>query len=105
MNLSNRVALVTGSAAFHAIRAALPNMRAKNWGRILNTASTHGMVASVHKAAYVAAKHGIVGLTKVVALEFAAPDQIGAAALSLCSDAAAQIRSIAPPVDGGWTAQ
>jgi 3-hydroxybutyrate dehydrogenase len=145
------------SAAFHAIRAALPQMRARNWGRIINIASTHGLVASARKAAYVAAKHGIVGLTKVVALEtattgitcnaicpgwvltplvqkqiddlarrdglapdaakmkllgekqpsleFATPAQIGAAALFLCSDAAAQIRGIALPVDGGWTAQ
>lgn len=60
------------SAAFHTIRAALPAMQQRNWGRILNIASVHGMVASIHKAAYVAAKHGIVGLTKVVALENAA---------------------------------
>ena len=59
------------SAAFHATRAALPKMRARGWGRIVNTASVHGLVASVEKAAYVAAKHGIVGLTKVVALETA----------------------------------
>lgn len=145
------------SAAFHAIRAALPQMKAGNWGRIINVASTHGLVASAHKAAYVASKHGILGLTKVVALEtattgitcnaicpgwvltplvqkqiddlgrrenlapdaarmkllgekqpsceFATPEQIGAAALFLCSQAAAQIRGIALPVDGGWTAQ
>ena len=145
------------SAAFHAIRAALPQMKARNWGRIVNVASTHGLVASAHKAAYVASKHGILGLTKVVALEtattgitcnaicpgwvltplvqkqiddlgrrenlgldaarmkllgekqpsceFATPEQIGAAALFLCSQAAAQIRGIALPVDGGWTAQ
>ncbi|HET9651714.1 MAG TPA: 3-hydroxybutyrate dehydrogenase, partial [Usitatibacter sp.] len=145
------------SAAFHAIRAALPHMREHKWGRIVNIASTHGLVASVNKAAYVAAKHGILGLTKVVALEtattgitcnaicpgwvltplvqkqiddmarrdglsadaartkllgekqpsleFATPGQIGAAALFLCSDAAAQVRGIALPVDGGWTAQ
>ncbi len=59
------------SAAFHAIRAALPQMRERNWGRIINVASVHGMVASVNKAAYVSAKHGILGLTKVVALETA----------------------------------
>jgi 3-hydroxybutyrate dehydrogenase len=59
------------SAAFHAIRAALPSMLERNWGRIINIASAHGLVASVHKAAYVAAKHGLVGLTKVVALETA----------------------------------
>jgi 3-hydroxybutyrate dehydrogenase len=59
------------SAAFHATRLALPGMRAKGWGRIVNTASVHGLVASVQKAAYVAAKHGIIGLTKVVALETA----------------------------------
>jgi 3-hydroxybutyrate dehydrogenase len=145
------------SAAFHAIRAALPLMKARKWGRIINIASTHGLVASAEKAAYVAAKHGLVGLTKVVALEtattsitcnaicpgwvltplvqrqienrasrqgesiesaktellrekqpsleFATPEQIGAAALFLCSPAAAQIRGIALPVDGAWTAQ
>lgn len=59
------------SAAFHAIRAALPQMLERNWGRIVNIASVHGLVASVHKSAYVAAKHGLVGLTKVVALETA----------------------------------
>ena len=59
------------SAAFHAIRVALPQMRQRNWGRIINIASTHGLVASVNKVAYVAAKHGILGMTKVVALETA----------------------------------
>jgi len=145
------------SAAFHAIRGALPHMRTRNWGRIINIASTHGLVASAQKSAYVAAKHGILGLAKVVALEtaataitcnaicpgwvltplvqkqiddraarekislekartellgekqpsleFAAPEQIGVVALFLCSQAAAQIRGIALPVDGGWTAQ
>jgi 3-hydroxybutyrate dehydrogenase len=145
------------SAAFHAIRAVLPSMRERNWGRIVNIASTHGLVASAHKAAYVAAKHGLLGLTKVVALEtattgitcnavcpgwvltplvqrqiddlaardrlsaaearqtlladkqpsleFATPEHIGAAVAFLCSEAAAQIRGIALPVDGGWLAQ
>ena len=145
------------SAAFHATRAALPQMLARNWGRIINIASAHGLVASVHKVAYVTAKHGIMGLTKVVALEtattgvtcnaicpgwvltplvqkqideraaregmpverakrellaekqpsleFATPEQIGALAVFLCSEAAAQIRGTALPVDGGWTAQ
>jgi len=145
------------SAAFHAIRASLAQMLGRNWGRIINVASAHGLVASVHKAAYVAAKHGIMGVTKVVALEtattgvtcnaicpgwvltplvkrqiddlaarekltpdaarmkllgekqpsleFATPEQIGAVAAFLCSEAAAQIRGIALPVDGGWTAQ
>jgi 3-hydroxybutyrate dehydrogenase len=59
------------SAAFHSIKAAIPAMRENNFGRIINIASVHGLVASEHKAAYVAAKHGIVGLTKVVALEAA----------------------------------
>ncbi|MGH6946000.1 MAG: 3-hydroxybutyrate dehydrogenase [Kiloniellales bacterium] len=59
------------SAAFHAISRALPAMRREGWGRIVNVASAHGLVASVEKAAYVAAKHGLVGLTKVVALETA----------------------------------
>jgi 3-hydroxybutyrate dehydrogenase len=145
------------SAAFHTIRAALPAMKARNWGRIVNIASTHGLVASARKAAYVVSKHGILGLTKVVALEtattgvtcnaicpgwvltplvqkqiddlarrediapdaartmllgekqpsleFATAEQIGAAALYLCSESAAQVRGIALPVDGGWTAQ
>ena len=144
------------SAAFHAIRAALPQMLSRNWGRIINIASTHGLVASANKIAYVAAKHGILGITKVVALEtattgvtcnaicpgwvltplvqkqiddiasqenlapsaakmklladkqpsleFATPEQIGAAAVFLCSESAAQVRGIGLPVDGGWTA-
>jgi 3-hydroxybutyrate dehydrogenase len=145
------------SANFHAIRTVIPQMRQRNWGRIINIASAHGLVASVEKAAYVAAKHGVVGLTKVVALEtattgitcnaicpgwvltplverqiserasregisidqakadllsekqpsheFATPGQLGALTVFLCSEAAAQIRGVALPVDGGWTAQ
>jgi len=57
------------SSAFHAMRAALPGMKQRNWGRIINIASAHGLVASAGKSAYVAAKHGIVGLTKAAALE------------------------------------
>ena len=57
------------SSAFHTTRLALPGMQKRNWGRIINIASVHGVVASAGKAAYVAAKHGIVGLTKVTALE------------------------------------
>ncbi len=59
------------SAAFHASKAALPLMIARNWGRIINIASAHGLVASAEKAAYVTAKHGLVGLTKVTAIESA----------------------------------
>jgi 3-hydroxybutyrate dehydrogenase len=59
------------SAAFHAIKAAAPGMKARGYGRIVNIASAHGLVGSAGKAAYVAAKHGIVGLTKVVALDLA----------------------------------
>ncbi|MEO1090243.1 MAG: 3-hydroxybutyrate dehydrogenase [Pseudomonadota bacterium] len=59
------------SAVFHGIKAVIPQMYERNWGRIINIASVHGLVASTEKAAYVAAKHGIVGLTKVVALESA----------------------------------
>jgi 3-hydroxybutyrate dehydrogenase len=59
------------SSAFHTSRLAIPGMRARNWGRIINIASAHGLVASAAKSAYVAAKHGIVGLTKASALELA----------------------------------
>ncbi|MBI3383237.1 MAG: 3-hydroxybutyrate dehydrogenase [Aquabacterium sp.] len=59
------------SSAFHTMRLAVPGMRAKNWGRIINLASAHGLVASAGKSAYVAAKHGLIGLTKSVALETA----------------------------------
>jgi 3-hydroxybutyrate dehydrogenase len=59
------------TSAFHTTRLALPGMRARNWGRVLNIASAHGLVASANKSAYVAAKHGLVGMTKSVALETA----------------------------------
>jgi 3-hydroxybutyrate dehydrogenase len=59
------------SAAFHAIKAAVPGMKRRGWGRIINISSAHGLVASGEKAGYVAAKHGLVGLTKVVAIETA----------------------------------
>ena len=59
------------SSAFHGIRAAVPGMKKRKWGRIINTASAHSLVASPFKAAYVSAKHGIAGLTKTVALELA----------------------------------
>jgi 3-hydroxybutyrate dehydrogenase len=145
------------SSNFHAIKAVLPQMKARNWGRIVNIASVHGLVASKEKSAYVAAKHGVIGLTKTVALEmagtgvtcnaicpgwvltplvqkqidaraeregipidqaksdllaekqpsgeFATPEQMGALCVFLCSDAAAQIRGAALPVDGAWLAQ
>ncbi|MXZ62031.1 MAG: 3-hydroxybutyrate dehydrogenase [Chloroflexi bacterium] len=59
------------SAAFHTTRLLLPGMREAGWGRVINTASAHGLVASAEKVAYIAAKHGIIGMTKVVALETA----------------------------------
>jgi len=59
------------SSAFHGIRAAMPGMKKRKWGRIINIASAHGLVASAQKVAYVTAKHGLVGMTKVVALEAA----------------------------------
>jgi len=145
------------SSAFHTMRHAVPWMQRNGWGRIINTASAHGLVASPNKAAYVSAKHGLVGLTKVVALEnadrgitcnaicpgwvetplirkqiedlaarenlsiedakvelvrhkqpsrqFVQPEQIGACAVFLCSDAASQITGTTLSVDGGWTAQ
>ena len=59
------------SSSFHTIRAAIPGMKKRKWGRIINIASAHGLVASSQKVAYVAAKHGLVGMTKVVAMEAA----------------------------------
>jgi len=67
----NAILDINLSAAFHGIAAAVPQMKKQRWGRIVNIASTHGLVASTHKAAYAAAKHGLVGLTKVVGLETA----------------------------------
>jgi len=145
------------SSAFHTTRLAIPSMRAKNWGRVINIASAHGLVASAQKSAYVAAKHGIVGLTKVTALEnattgitcnaicpgwvltplvqkqvdaraaeggipveqakrnllaekqpsgeFVTPEQLGALAVFMCSEAASQVRGVAWNMDGGWVAQ
>lgn len=69
------------SSAFHTTRLAVPAMRERGWGRIINIASVHGLVASVNKSAYVAAKHGIVGLTKTVALELA---QTGVTCNAVC---------------------
>jgi 3-hydroxybutyrate dehydrogenase len=69
------------SSAFHATKAALPGMKARKFGRIVNIASAHGLVASPFKAAYVAAKHGLIGLTKVTALEVA---EIGITANAIC---------------------
>jgi 3-hydroxybutyrate dehydrogenase len=145
------------SSAFHTIAAAIPLMKANGGGRIVNIASAHGLVASPFKSAYVAAKHGIMGLTKTVALEvardritcnaicpgyvltplveaqipdqmkthkmdretvirevmldkqptkeFVTVEQIAAAAVYLCSPAAAQINGTHISVDGGWTAE
>jgi 3-hydroxybutyrate dehydrogenase len=67
----DRILAVNLSSAFHTTAAALPGMRARGWGRIVNVASAHGLTASPFKSAYVAAKHGVVGLTKTVALEAA----------------------------------
>jgi 3-hydroxybutyrate dehydrogenase len=145
------------SSAFHTSRLVLPAMKARNWGRIINIASAHGLVGSIQKSAYVASKHGIVGFTKVAALEtaktgitcnaicpgwvltplvqkqiearaaqqgisieeaksallgekqpsgeFVTPEQLGALAVFLCSDAASQVRGAAWNMDGGWVAQ
>jgi 3-hydroxybutyrate dehydrogenase len=145
------------TAVFLTTRAVLPQMLARDWGRIINIASVHGLVASEDKSAYVASKHGVVGLTKVVALEtattgitcnaicpgwvltplvqrqidalaarealqpeeakikllgekqpsleFTTPEQLGALAVFLCSDAAAQLNGVPLPVDGGWLAR
>lgn len=145
------------TSAFHTAAAAIPQMRKNGWGRIINIASAHGLRASPFKSAYVAAKHGLVGFTKTLALElaeakitansicpgyvltplveaqipdqmkthhmdretvirdvmldkqptkeFVTTEQIGALAVFLCTEAAAQINGAALPVDGGWTAE
>jgi 3-hydroxybutyrate dehydrogenase len=67
----DQIIAINLSSAFHAIRAATPGMKARKWGRIINTASAHSLTASPFKSAYVAAKHGIAGLTKTVGLELA----------------------------------
>ncbi|MFZ3310930.1 MAG: 3-hydroxybutyrate dehydrogenase [Xanthobacteraceae bacterium] len=67
----NLIIAINLSAAFHTIRAAIPGMKSRKWGRIINTASAHSLVASPFKSAYVSAKHGLAGLTKTVALEVA----------------------------------
>jgi 3-hydroxybutyrate dehydrogenase len=66
-----QVIAINLSAAFYATKAAVPGMKRRGWGRVINIASAHGLVASAQKAAYVAAKHGIIGLTKVTALDYA----------------------------------
>ena len=143
------------TAAFHTTRLALPGMKAKGWGRIINTASAHSKVASPYKSAYNASKHGIDGFTKTVALEvaqqgitancispgyvwtpliegqipdtmkargmtrdevindvllattpskkFVQPDEIGALAVFLCRDEAANVTGANWSIDGGWT--
>jgi 3-hydroxybutyrate dehydrogenase len=68
----NAILAINLSAAFFAMRSVVPSMRSRGWGRIVNIASVHGLVASVNKSAYLAAKHGLVGLSKGVALETAA---------------------------------
>jgi 3-hydroxybutyrate dehydrogenase len=145
------------SGVFHGMKAAIPGMKQRGWGRIINIASAHGLVASPQKVAYVAAKHGVLGMTKVAALElantgvtvnaicpgwvltplvqkqledraqqggtdietqklrfltekqamaqFSTPEQIGAVAVFLCSDAARTITGAPLSVDGGWVAQ
>lgn len=77
----NAIIAINLTAAFHTIQQSLPSMTKNHWGRIINIASVHGLVASKNKAAYCAAKHGIIGLTKVVALECA---ELGITANSIC---------------------
>ncbi len=152
----DRVIAINLSGVFHGTKAAVPLMKRRGWGRVINIASAHGLVASPQKAAYVAAKHGVLGLTKVTAIEgagfgitanaicpgwvltplvqkqlderakregkdvervkhellaekqplekFSTPEQIGALAAFLCSDAAATITGAPLSIDGGWVA-
>ena len=104
------------SSAFHGIRAAVPGMKKRGWGRIINTASAHSLVASPFKSAYVSAKHGIAGLTKEQVIndvlleaqptkQFVTSEQVAALALYLCGDDASQITGANLSIDGGWTAE
>jgi 3-hydroxybutyrate dehydrogenase len=117
------------NSSFHATKAALPGMKTRSWGRIINLVSAHGLVASPFKSAYVAAKHGLIGLTKTTAVEVAAHklpreqvirdiilaaqptkrfveiEEVAALALYLCGDAAKSITGSSIPIDGGWTAR
>jgi 3-hydroxybutyrate dehydrogenase len=77
----DQIIAINLSAAFHATKAVLPSMRRRQWGRIINISSVHGLVASAGKSAYVASKHGLIGLTKVTALENA---QAGITANAIC---------------------
>jgi 3-hydroxybutyrate dehydrogenase len=153
----DQIIAINMSAVFFGMKAAIPVMKAKRWGRIINIASAHGLVASPQKVAYVAAKHGVVGMTKVAAIElanegvtvnaicpgwvltplvekqlqdraakdgstvekethafvtekqpmaqFSTPEQVGALAVFLCSDAAKTITGAPLSIDGGWVAQ
>ncbi len=145
------------SSSFHTTKAVVAGMKRRGWGRIVNISSVHGLVASVQKVAYIAAKHGLIGMTKVTALEtagtgitcnaicpgwvktplvmaqiearakndgtsieqatatllgekqpsrqFTTIEQLGAAAVFLCGDAAANMSGVTMTLDGGWSAQ
>jgi 3-hydroxybutyrate dehydrogenase len=153
----DKIIAINLSAVFHGMKAVIPAMKKRGWGRIINIASAHGLVASPQKVAYVAAKHGVVGATKVAAIElansgitvnaicpgwvltplvqkqlderatrdgkdvaalkhafltekqpmaqFSTPEQIGALAVFLCSDAAATMTGAPISIDGGWVSQ
>lgn len=77
----DKIIALNMSSSFHTIKHALPGMKERKWGRIINIASVHGLVASINKSAYVTAKHGVVGLTKAVALQNA---QSGVTCNAIC---------------------
>jgi len=94
------------SSAFHATRLALPGMKQRNWGRIINIASVHGLVASMQREniSNDAAKHALVS-EKQPSGEFVKPEQLAALAVFLCGQDASEVRGAAWNMDGGWTAQ
>ncbi|KAJ8021567.1 3-oxoacyl-[acyl-carrier-protein] reductase 3, chloroplastic [Holothuria leucospilota] len=107
----NMITQINLTAAFLYIKHLLPQMKKKDWGRIVNIASAHGLVASINKSAYVASKHGLVGLTKEFLFhqmpsgKCLTAEEVGEFVAFLCSPGSENIQGSALSIDGGWTAR